>query len=55
MIPAPRLRRRCEGSAIGRSTWSPTHNNDVKTAMQDIEDSEQMKDTIALVKILALG
>ena len=32
-----------------------TKNDEAKTAMQDIESRERIQDTIALVKILALG
>ena len=32
-----------------------TKNDEAKTAMQDIESLERIQDTIALVKILALG
>ena len=32
-----------------------TQNDEAKTAMQDIESRERIQDTIALVKILALG
>ena len=32
-----------------------TQNGEAKTAMQDIESRERIQDTIALVKILALG
>ena len=32
-----------------------TQNDEAKTAMQDIESLERIQDTIALVKILALG
>ena len=32
-----------------------TQNDEAKTAMQDIESRERIQDTIALIKILALG
>ena len=32
-----------------------TQNGEAKTAMQDIESRERIQDTIALIKILALG
>lgn len=32
-----------------------TQSDEAKTAMQDIESRERIQDTIALVKILALG